>query len=288
MKVLLSGFFPNNERQTRQPQFGFNQNFFPRRLSDTLSSILHINRGKPISNPDYILPTNKPANNNVRFPTQVPLAENNNDQSKVDGSSKRPLTFEDFFMNSNQPAIINNRPVNVGTHINSNGNIFGQSTADTGSSTNEPSFSSFITSDGKTIGPGGNGLITGQGSNAPAFGADVNGLTISNEPAFGANSNGLTNEASTNGPAFGADSNGFVMGEKFDEPAFGANSNGLIMGETPNGSAFDENIFTTTKETGLVDRNGPGAPSSTTLPTLTPVPASGSRNNFNFGSAGIF
>ncbi|CAK1545386.1 unnamed protein product [Leptosia nina] len=272
------GFFQNDQTGA----YGFSQNFpSPRRIQQKLSSLLHLQAETPNSDPAFILP----------FNNKRPVVT---DPYKNSDSNYYPLNDLQFpnegqYQNYNRPQIPNFNQFESG-HLYPN----------------EPKHTSGLTFED---------FIRG---NKPSFGDRISTEHKSGGEETGNTRNPITDqninekyEPSTKRPGFDITTNVPNIFEEVFKPGYSNHSEGLIAGTVSDAPVFENKlitgfvapdptvdpsgplIFGTSSEPGLTlttisfgDRRG--EEEKTTFPTLTPIPPSASRQNMNFGPAGLF
>lgn len=272
------GFFPQRTDRRISSPFRFAQNLFtgPNGLRNTLTNILHLRPETPASNPAYIYPfPNRPVQNN-QF-DQDQLIHNN------EFIQNRPIHNNQF--DQNRPISNNefdqNRPVNNEYDEHLNNNQFDQNGQLNNNQFQEYPPEHEISPPKKPVRFPNDGLVSGnvnyenQQSTSNPF-VDPNPEYVE-RPKGTENEFGNGNEIPlvTNKPEVNVEDN------VNDKPTFAPVDKGNVGLEKQDKGSADENRH------GIPNAPPPGF-LQTTLPPLTPVPLSASRNNFNFGAFGIF
>ncbi|XP_038221243.1 venom serine protease Bi-VSP-like [Zerene cesonia] len=255
------GFFPN-ERHQQQPFFQQFPN--PRRISQQISSLLHLQRENPSSNPEYIYPfTNRPISNQyddayrrrpnrVRFPnqnTEIPQDYVNLDNDRV---------TENYLNNQGNPNFIQtNGESQAENPVRDNNN---------NANSNGLSFEDFI---------------TGMNSNKPSFGDSLsNNVKDMNNESNGADSN-VNTDLNTEKPETDRTPEPAIISSELPIPtaaAYDANTNAPFNEE----NVKPDSVLGGINESSFGDRAG--EISSTPRAILTPVPPSQSRDNVGFSA----
>ncbi|XP_047537415.1 uncharacterized protein LOC125071283 isoform X2 [Vanessa atalanta] len=272
---LVTGQFGifNPRADRRFPTFGFTQNFLtnPNGVRNTLNNLFNPQRGPPNQYDQYRpnqYDQNRPIYNN-QYDQNRPINNNGFEQNRPinnEYDQNRPINNNQFEQNRpiNNNGFEQNRPINNEYDQNRpiNNNQYEQNRPDY----NPPNNVRFPNRGGETDIPQDN-VNFGPEQPKPEILQPVN-VPKEDETGYGFQNNGdQPNTGFLNNPDESSAKN-----EPTSAP-FGNNQEG------------QDDLFS--------NKNGiptapPPLPPSTDLPKLTPVPPSESRNNFNFGSQGLF